>query len=375
MQLETSRAWIEIHLKNMEHNLREIEKIIPQKTKIMAVLKADAYGLGAGKIAQYLNKIGIFDFAVATLEEGILLRKEKVEGNILLFSYTPLDFLPLVLEYDLIQTITDFSYAEEIAKQNLPKKLKCHIKIDTGMNRSGEKYNAFSTLTKMYRNEKLEVLGTYSHLCTADSKKKKDKEFTELQISRFHHCIKTLKEEGINIGKTHLQSSYGTLNYQELDYDYVRIGVLLFGIHSASNFYKRTNLDLKPMCYLKTRITSIKTIQKEETVGYGRMFKAKRESKIASISIGYADGYPRNLSGKDALVLVHGKVAKVIGKICMDQMMIDITNIEHVEVGDIVTLIGEEYPIKAEKLAELSQTITPELLSRLGKRLPRIYKE
>lgn len=375
MKLEMSRAWIEINLKNLEHNIKEIEKIILPKTKIMAALKADAYGLGAVEIAKKLNTIGITNFAVATVEEGIKLRKAKVKGNILIFGYTPLEFLPLVLEYDLIQTIVDYDYAEKISKMDLPKKLKCHIKIDTGMNRMGEKYNRFLTLKKIYQNKKLDILGTYSHLCTSDSKKVKDRKFTELQIKRFNICIKTLKKQGIFVGELHLESSYGTLNYSTDAYDYVRIGILLFGIHSAKNFYKSISLDLKPVCSLKARITSIKKIEKGQTVGYGRMYKANKKRKIASVSIGYADGYPRNLSNKKVFALFKNEYAQIIGKICMDQMMIDISKSEEVKVGDVVTLIGNSPKIAAEEIARLSNTITPELLSRLGKRLPRIYIE
>ncbi len=375
MQLEVSRAWIEIDLKNIEHNIKEIKKILSPKTKIMAVLKADAYGLGATEIAKKLNTLGIYDFAVATLEEGISLRKSKILGNVLLFGYTPIKFLSLVQEYDLIQTITDYEYAEKIGKLNLIKKLKCHVKIDTGMNRMGEKYNAFSHLNKIYKNEKLEILGTFSHLCTSDSKETKDKQFTEQQINHFNTCIQMLKDHGLVIGNTHIQSSYGMLNYQDLPYDYVRIGILLFGIHSAKNFYKKISLDLKPVCKVKARITSIKTIETGETVGYGRTYKAEKKGKIASVSIGYADGYPRSLSNTKAMVLVCNTYAKVIGKICMDQIMVDVSDIKEAKVGDIVTLIGDNPIVQAEEIARLAGTITPELLSRLGKRLPRIYKD
>lgn len=375
MQLETSRAWIEIEGKNIEHNIKEMKKILSSKTKIMAVLKADAYGLGAQEIAKKLNALGIFDFAVATLEEGINLRKSNVIGNILLFGYTPIEFLPLVQEYDLIQSISDYEYAEKIGKLNLKKKLKCHIKIDTGMNRLGEKYNAFYRLKKIYKNQKLEILGTFSHLCTADSKEMEDKQFTEEQINRFNTCIKIIKKQNLFIGNTHLQSSYGTLNYQNFQYDYVRIGVLLFGIYSSFDFYKSISLNLKPICQVKARITSIKTIEKGETVGYGRTYKVKKKSKIASVSIGYADGYPRLLSNKKAKVLILNQYAEVIGKICMDQIMVDVSNIKNVKIGDIVTIIGNKPKIKVEEIAKLSDTITPEILSRLGKRLPRIYKE
>ena len=366
------RAWIEISLDNLVNNINEIKKIISAKTKIMAVVKANAYGHGVLLIARKLSEIGITDFAVATLEEGIYLRKNNIQGNILILGFTNFDDLKYVLKYDLIQTIIDYNYSEKIKKLNFNKKLKCHIKINTGMNRLGEKYNHLDKLYRIYENEKLNILGTFSHLCVADSSVKEDIEFTNLQIELFNETIKKLKEKGYDTGKIHLQSSYGIINYSQLCYDYVRVGILMYGINSSHESYQLTHLNLKPVLTLKARITSIKEINKNDCVSYGRTYIARENKKIASVSIGYADGIPRSLSNKNMQVKINQSYANVIGRICMDQLLIDISDIPNVKVSDIITIIGKDKNITAEQVADKAGTITNELLCRLGGRLEKV---
>ncbi len=375
ISLLKDRAWIEIDLRNLEDNIQEIKKILSKKTKIMAVVKANAYGHGDLLIAKELERIGIEDFAVATVEEGIKLRKNNIKGNILILGFTNFEDLKYVIEYDLIQTIIDYNYSEKIKVLELKSKLKCHIKIDTGMNRIGEKYEELEKISKIYENKKLNILGTFSHLCVSDSSVAEDIEFTKEQIKRFDECIKKLKDNGYDTGKIHLQSSYGTVNYNNLCYDYVRMGILMYGVDSSIESYNLKRLNLKPVLSLKARITSVKKIYKNDSVSYGRTYIAKNKQKIASVSIGYADGLPRNVSNKGLLVKVKDNYAPVIGRICMDQLSIDVSNIKEVEVGDIVTLIGIEKEISVEEVASKSGTISNELLSRLGYRLNRIIKE
>ncbi len=362
------RSWIEINLDNLEHNINEIKKIISDRTDIMAVVKANAYGHGMIKIAKKLNSIGIYNFAVATLEEGIDLRKNNIKGDILILGYTDFSNLEYVVKYDLIQTIVDYNYSLKIKELPLDK-IKCHIKINTGMNRIGEAYNDLDKLFKIYENDKLDILGTYSHLCVADSNKEEDILFTNKQIERFDECIKKLKINGYNPGKVHIQSSYGTLNYSNLNYDFVRIGILMYGVNSSTSSYQSRHLNIKPVLSIKARITSIKRIDKGEAISYGRTFIADNKMNLASIGIGYADGIPRSLSNKDMVVKVKDEYKKVIGRICMDQLVIDITGLKDVCIGDIVTLIGNDDEIKAEVLADKINTITNELLCRLGSRL------
>ena len=369
------RAWIEIDLDNLEHNINEIKKIISDKTEIMAVVKANAYGHDSILIAQRLTSIGIQNFAVATLEEGIELRKHGISGNILILGYTNFDDLKYVIEYDLIQTIVDYNYSETIKLLNLSNRLKCHVKINTGMNRIGEKFDDIDKLLEIYNNPYLDILGTFSHLCVADSNKKEDIEFTYKQINNFDNCINNLKNKGCDVGKIHIQSSYGIVNYNELKYDYVRAGILMYGVDGEVNAYKKINIDIKPVLSLKARITSIKEIDEGDSISYGRTYVASKKQKIATISLGYADGLPRNLSNKDMLVKINNSYRKVLGKICMDQLVIDITDVDDVKVGSVIYLIdSSDSNLSAELLSEKADTITYELLCRLGNRLPRIIK-
>lgn len=370
--LKQNRAWIEINLDNLENNITQIKNIIPTQTKIMAVVKANAYGHGMTEISKKLNQVGVTDFAVATLEEGIILREAGIKGNILILGYTNFNNIDYLLKYNLIQTIVDYEYAKRISQMDLKGKLKVHIKINTGMNRIGESYKNIDKLIEIYQMKNLEILGTYSHLCVSDSLKEDDKLFTNKQITNFFETIKTLQNLGYDTGKIHIQASYGILNYPELNCDYVRPGIIMYGVYSDEYENTKTKVNLKPVLSLKARITSIKEITQGESVSYGRIFKADKTMKIATVGIGYADGYPRNLSGKNAKVLVNGNYVNIIGRICMDQLVIDVSNLTKIEYGDIVTLIGEEKQIKAEVVAQNSGTITNELLSRLGKRLPII---
>lgn len=372
-ELLTNRAWVEINLKNLEHNIREIKKIISPKAKIMAVVKANAYGHDLVKIGQKLNKIGIYDFAVATLEEGIKLRENDVSGNILIFGYTRPDLLKYVVKYDLIQTVVDEEYAKKIMQ--LPfEKIKVYLKINTGMNRIGINSDNVLFIKSLYTsNNNLNIIGIYSHLCSSTSNDFEDVAFTKLQINKFNQVIDYLKSNKINIGKTHLQSSYGFLNYNDLEYDYVRIGILIYGNYNDNDTYAKLHLDLKPVLSLYARIVSVRDIEKGEIVGYSRTYQASKKEKIATVSIGYVDGYPRSVGDSNVYVKVNGKYALVIGRICMDQLVINVTDIPNVKEGDIVTLIGDDKEISAENISSKLKTISPELFGRLGNRLNYIF--
>ena len=286
--LKQNRAWIEINLDNLENNITQIKNIIPTQTKIMAVVKANAYGHGMTEISKKLNQVGVTDFAVATLEEGIILREAGIKGNILILGYTNFNNIDYLLKYNLIQTIVDYEYAKRISQMDLKGKLKVHIKINTGMNRIGESYKNIDKLIEIYQMKNLEILGTYSHLCVSDSLKEDDKLFTNKQITNFFESIKKLQNLGYNTGKIHIQASYGILNYPELNCDYVRPGIIMYGVYSDEYENTKTKVNLKPVLSLKARITSIKEITQGEFVSYGRIFKADKTMKIATVGIGYA---------------------------------------------------------------------------------------
>lgn len=368
--LNKDRAWVEVNLENLEHNINEIKKVMQAGSEIMAVVKANAYGHGSVIIAKKLNEIGIYNFAVATLSEGIELRENNITGDILILGYTNFENIKYVAKYNLIQTIVDYKYASRI--NTMGHNIRVHIAINTGMNRIGEDFSNIDKIIEMYKMKNLYVEGIFTHLCVADSNLDDNILFTKGQIQKFYYVIKQIEEVGIDAGKKHIQSSYGLLNYPEIKCDYVRTGIIMYGVYSSKKDYIKTKLDLKPVLSLKARITTIREIKDGASISYGRTFKSNSKMKIASVSIGYADGYPRNLSNKYTEVLVNGQKARIIGRICMDQLIIDISNVEKVEVGDIVELIGEEEEISAENVAEKSGTITNELLSRLGARL-RIY--
>lgn len=368
-----SLAWIEINLENLEHNIKEIQKIISKKTKIMAVVKANAYGHGLVLISKKLNEIGIFNFAVSSLKEGIELRENGILGNILILGFTDYKNLEDVIKYDLIQTIIDYDYAKRIEKLDLSQKLKVHLKINTGMNRIGENYQNIEKIKEIFAIKNIEILGLFTHLSVSDSSNLEDINFTKRQINNFFQVVNGIKSIGYSNFSSHIQSSYGILNYPELNLDYVRIGIIMYGVHSEKNIKTKVNINLKPVLTLKAKISSIHELDVNESISYGRTYITTSKIKVATVSIGYADGYPRSLSSK-GIVLVNGKRRPILGRICMDQLIIDVTNMS-IQVGDIVTLIGEDQDIKAEDVSYLANTISNELLSRLGNRLDRIIKK
>ncbi len=371
--LKNNRAWIELNFNNLKHNIDEFKRIIPTTTKIMAVVKANAYGHGIVETSTFLNSIGIDNFAVATLEEGMILRKHNINGNILILGYTDIQNLEYVIKYDLIQTIVDYDYAKKINSLNLCDKLKCHVKINTGLNRIGENYKNIDKFLEIFKMENLNILGCFTHLAVADSLDKDDIIFTENQVKNFYDCINSIKSYGYNTGKLHIQNTYGTLNYPKLNCDYVRLGIGMYGIYNTDTHKNtsKTNINLKPILQVKAKISTVHELSKNDFVSYGRTFRSDKNMNIAIVPIGYADGYPRILSNKDAVVLINNHYAKIIGRICMDQLVIDVTDIPDVKCGDIATLIGSEDEICVEHISAKSGTIANELLCRLGDRLPR----
>ncbi|MED1914561.1 serine racemase VanT catalytic subunit [Bacillus thuringiensis] len=372
---QTGRAWADIHLPHLQHNVREIERVLPKDCVVMAVVKAQSYGHGGWQIARFLNKLGIDHFAVATIDEGIELRKKGVKGKILVLGYTDERRIRQIARFRLTQTVVDNEYAQKLNGYNV--KIPVHIKIDTGMGRLGESWEHTEKIAAMYRYKNLQVCGTFTHLSVADSLEASDIEYTKNQIARFQKVIEQLKEKGIDPQKLHVQSSYGVLNYGELQYDYARIGIALYGMLSKQGDKVKTSVDLRPVLSLKARVVQVKQVEKGESVGYGRAHTAQKDSKIAIVSIGYTDGVPRMLSQSGATCLIRGKRRPIIGFVCMDQLIVDITDMEEVQKGDVVTFIGrdQEEGITAEEMAHQCKTITNELVSRLGERVKRVYHE
>lgn len=369
----TDRAWAEINLANLRHNVKILGEALPGKCKIMAVVKGNAYGHGLAPVAVCLNRCGISSFAVATVDEGIILRKNRVKGEILVLGYTPAERAGELFGYSLSQTVADAEHAKEL--NSFGKPIRVHIKVNTGMNRLGEDCGHVFEIASVFNLKNLKVEGIYTHLCASDSLKEQDTEFTKRQTDNFYELLDKLAEMDIRIPPVHIQSSFGVLNHPELQCDYARIGIALYGVLSKYGQSTKLKPDLKPVLALKSKVALTRTVEAGENIGYGRDYTMPCERKIAVVSIGYADGFSRSLSAK-GYVLINGRRAPIIGKICMDQLMVDISDIPGVKRGDVVTLIGKDgtEEITAEQAAFNAGTITNEFLSRLGElRLKRVY--
>lgn len=371
---ENDRAWIDLNFDNLEANVKTLRRALPNGCELMAVVKAEAYGHGAFEAATFINQLGVKAFAVATIEEGIALRHYGIRDEILIFGFTPPGRAKELCRYDLMQTLIDYPYALQLNQQGYG--VKAHIKIDTGMHRLGFDCTDAATLEQAFACKHITICGIYTHLCVSDSLAAEDVCFTQLQIQRFYELIDSLKEDGIKIPKTHIQSSYGLLNYPELKCSYVRAGILLYGARSSPEDHTRLPLNLRPVLSLKSQIVLLRQIQSGESVGYGRAFIAERDSRIAVVPIGYADGFPGNLSCGNSEVLINGQRAPVVGRICMDHLSVDVTDVDDVSVGAIVTFIGTDgnEQLSADAVAADSGSITNELLCRMGTRLKMTEK-
>lgn len=386
------RAWLEISRENLRHNVEELKKIMPEGCRLMAVVKAEAYGHGGVKTAALLEKMGVDAFATATLEEAIEIRKGGARGEILILGYTDPTRARELHRYHLTQTAISYRYASKLEAQGVP--VDVHLKIDTGMHRLGIESRKMEEIAEVFSMRNLRVSGMYTHLCCADSRNPEDIAFTRRQIADFYGVVEHLREAGIQVPRLHIQSSYGLLNYPEQRCDYVRIGIALYGVLSSPGDQTVVKADLRPALALKARVVLIRQVAKGETVGYGRAFTAERDSRIAILPVGYADGYPRSLSGGGGSVRIRGTCFPVAGRVCMDQLAVDITGAEDIREGDIATLIGcedfagekeaderertireqasAESKTAAPRVAANAGSISNELLSRMGMRLPRV---
>ncbi len=371
---DTDRAWIEVSISHLRHNVQQIQKVLPPGCELMAVVKTGAYGHGAAEISVHLNNMGVKAFAVAVIEEGIRLREAGVRGEILVLGYTDVRRAKELCRYDLMQTVIDSDYAKKLNSQGIP--VKVHIKIDTGMHRLGIPAEDVSGVRAVFAMEYIRVCGMYTHLCCADSRAAEDISFTQKQTACFYSLTDALAKSGITLPKLHIQNSYGLLNYPELSCDYVRAGIALYGVHSFPGDDTKLKLDLQPVLSLKSRIVLIRFLKKGSSAGYGRAFTASRDSRIAILPAGYGDGYPRSLSCEKGRVNIRGHQVPVIGRICMDQMAVDVTDVPDAAAGDTAVLIGtgEDGPL-APDLADACGSISNELLSRMGARLPVIVKD
>lgn len=373
-QFTTARAWIELDMDALAKNVSFLQSKLPEGSALMPAVKADAYGHGAVLISKELNRLGINHLCVACADEGVVLRQNGIKGEILILGYTHPDAFSLLDGYSLTQTVVDYEYACQL--NNYGRKLHVHIGIDTGMHRLGTSNEDIDDIIKFFDMKNLIIDGIFSHMAASDSLFPKAKAFTKIQADRFRETIDRIKAEGYNIPKTHLQASYGLLNYPELGGDYARVGIALYGVLSTKEDTENYSNLLVPVLSLKARVASVRTLHKNETAGYGMAFIAAKETKLATLSIGYADGLPRSLSNGAGCVLINGYRAKIAGRICMDQTIIDVTDVPYITSGDIATIIGisGNEAIRVTEIAEEAHTITNEILSRLGNRLVRVTR-
>ena len=354
---------MEINLKNLEYNVTQIRKILPGNTKIMPIIKAEAYGTYVNRQIDFLNQFDIV--GVAIVEEGVYLRKLGFKKDIFVLNQPAKEEIPDIINHNLIIGISSDSFLESLGKEKAD--VKVHIEIGTGMGRTGIKPSRVKEyVQKIKQYHTINIDGIYTHLSSADC----DINYTKKQIRSFKEAIKDLKSDGINIRYIHAFASSGILNFKEQEFNLVRPGIILYGYLPDESLKEK--IDLKPIAKLKSKITLLKTVPKDCSIGYSRSFITKRETKVATIPIGYADGYKRVLSNKGE-VWIKGKRAPIIGKVCMDSIMVDVTDIEDVKTGDEVILFDDKN-ITVEEVANWCDTISYEILSCINGRVPRIVK-
>ena len=368
-------VWAEIDLDAIKYNIDSIKRRVDTK-ELIAVVKADAYGHGALDVSKTLVENGATKLAVAVITEAMELRHGNINTPIMILGYTPLEFAADLINYDIEQTIFDLEYAKKLSEiaLNLGKKAKVHVALDTGMGRIGFLINdnSLNEILKISSLKGLEVVGIFTHFATADES---DKNYSNKQYKKFTDFNEKLVSKGVNISLKHVSNSGAIIDMPNTYLDGVRAGIVLYGYYPSEDVLKQ-NLDLKKAISIKTQVAHVKILDKNEYVSYGRKFKTERKSIIATLPIGYADGYSRALTGK-AKVIINGKFAPVVGTICMDQCMIDVTDIGDVHVGDEIIVLGKDKDLKfdADDMAKAMGTINYEVLCMIKQRIPRVYIE
>lgn len=370
---EYYRVKAEINLDAIHENVVNAKALTKPGTKLMAIIKADAYGHGAVMVAHTLEDVADA-YGVAILEEGIELRQSGINKPILILGYTPAPLYPAMIKYDIATAVFEYDMAERMseAAEKIGKKAKVHIKLDTGMSRIGFKQDdeSLEVIKKIAKLPGIEIEGCFTHFATMDEK---DKTKSMKQFERYMYFVKRIEDVGITIPVKHVSNSAGIIEKQEVNLDMVRDGICVYGMYPSDEVDK-TKLKLTPAMEIKSYVSFVKTLEAGVEIGYGGTYTTTKETTVATIPVGYADGYSRALSNRGR-VLIKGKSFPIIGRVCMDQFMVDISELPEIRQGDEVTLVGrdgDEY-ISIEEVADMSYSFNYEFVCDIGKRIPRVY--
>ena len=373
------RVWAEVNLDAVRHNVTEIKKCLRNGVKLLGVVKADAYGHGVNEVAKTVLENGADMLAVAFCDEAVELRLCGFNVPILILGNSQLADIERIVEYDICPAVSEYDFAEKLSKIAVKKQktLKIHIKVDTGMSRIGfladteeNRKDSCKEIARISKLPNIVIEGMFTHFASADEE---NEDYTYMQYERFVSVAEELEGMGLKIPLKHACNSAGLVKFPDMQLDMVRAGIILYGMYPSREF-DRNLINLVPAMTLKSSVTQIKESEKGTCLSYGMTHTLAEKSKIATLAVGYADGYPRSLSNR-AVVLVNGKTVKQVGRICMDQCMIDVTEVNNINVGDEVTLFGDagSEGVSVDNIAELLGTINYEITCGISRRVPRVY--
>lgn len=367
------RVWADIDLDAIRGNVAAVKEKVKAGTKIFAVIKADGYGHGAIPIAKVIDDI-TDEYGVAILEEGVALRRAGIKKPVLILGYTAKQQYAEMIKYDIMTTVFHFDMAKEISEEacRQGKTAKIHLALDTGMTRIGFqlKEESIEEIRRIASLPNLEIAGCFTHFAKADEE---DASFTRIQFQRYMEFVKRLENEGVTIPLCHVANSAAIMEFPEMQLDMVRSGIVTYGLYPSEEV-KKEHLALKPAMSIRTHVSHVKEVEKGVGISYGSTYVTSKKTMVATIPVGYADGYPRALSNTGR-VLIHGQSAPILGRVCMDQFMVDVTGIDGVHPGDLVTLVGNDQAetISVEELSGQAHSFNYEFVCDVGKRVPRIY--
>jgi alanine racemase len=368
-------TWVEISLDALRHNLRAFKKSLPEEMKILAVVKADAYGHGALQVAKECMAEGAVYLAVAFMDEALELRRGGITAPVLVLGYTPAEAVSLAVKYNITINVYSMDVLEALAQRSAEEPpVRIHIKVDSGMGRLGlhREDESIAFVEKALSLPGVQVEGLFTHYACADEA---DKSYTNGQHRKFDRIVKHFRDKGIEFPYIHAGNTATAIDTPEISYNMVRLGIGMYGLY-PSDEVKRQRVELRPVMSLKTRVVMLKSMEEGAGVSYGALYHASEGEQVATLAVGYADGFSRMLTGK-AQALIRGVRVPVVGRICMDQCMISVNEVKGVEVGDEVVMFGEQdgQVLPAEELAEKLGTVNYEIVCMISHRVPRVYLE